>query len=68
MKTSHKLTDDQAVHLPMRRKLARHLANNACENAMKRLYNLKEDISELKFDIGEVLQNCDKEDQAERNR
>ena len=52
----------------MRRKLARHLANNACENAMKRLYNLKEDISELKFDIGEVLQNCDKEDQAERNR
>ena len=68
MNTAHKLADDQAVHLPMRRKLARHLANNACENAMKKLHLLKHDISEGNFDIGKALEKIEQEEKAEKER
>ena len=38
--THHKITEDAAVYLPMHKKLARHFAQNACDNAMDQFLDL----------------------------
>lgn len=49
--TSHRLTDQQAVQLPMRKKLARHFAQNACDNAMEKLVSLFDSSFTGDFDV-----------------
>ena len=49
--TEHKLTDDLAVNLPMVRKLARHFAQNAADNAIGKFMDLFDETSSGDFDF-----------------
>ena len=54
--TEHRLVEDQAVSLPMTKKLARHFANNASDHAIEQLAHLIDKTKSSEFDYREKLQ------------
>ena len=68
--TKHKCTEELALALPMNRKLARHFAQDACDNAMKKLSQLFKGTSNGEFDIETTLQEiaaADEQDLQKKN-
>ena len=53
--TSHRLTEHNAVQLPMNRKLKKHFAQNACDSAMEKLVDLFDSSLTGHFDVHEAL-------------
>ena len=58
----HKLTEEQAVVLPLRRKLARHFAQHASDNAMSKLKTLIDQTKTGDFDVTAIQKKIAEED------
>ena len=53
--TRHRVTEDQAVSLPIQRRLAKHFAQEACDNSAKSLLELFKESAVGEFNIEECL-------------
>ena len=61
--TEHKLTEEQAVFLPMHRKLSRYFAQNICDQEIDKFVDLFDQTAIGDFDIHEQLKKIAEEDE-----